>query len=118
MANGIKKVAERLEKLLLMLSSNQDGEVIGAVRAVERTLRSVGADWHDLVAALLRPVPASSFGSHREWCAMREFCAQHQDELQPREREFISDLARWRGALTEKQSAWLVSIHARLKRAA
>lgn len=116
MANDIQNVAERLEKLLLMLSSDKDGEVVCAARAVERTLNSVGADWHDLVAALLKPAaPTNRFG---EWQMMREYCAQHPTQLHSREREFVADLAHWRGALTEKQMSWLASIHARLKRAA
>ena len=49
---------------------------------------------------------------------MRAFCLDHADLLHPREQEFVSDLGRWRGGLTEKQSAWLHAIYARVRRMA
>ena len=44
---------ERLAKLVLMLSSDRDGEVVSAARAIGRTLRSGGTDWHAFAARLL-----------------------------------------------------------------
>ena len=52
---SISDIAPRLQKLLLMLSSPNSGEVVNAARAIERTLREAGADWHDLVNGLLLP---------------------------------------------------------------
>jgi hypothetical protein len=49
---------------------------------------------------------------------MRGFCAQHSNLLRSREQEFIDDIEDWRGALTEKQNAWLVSIYTRVKKLA
>jgi len=45
-------VAPKLAKLILLLGSDQDGEVLAAARAIGRTLGAVKADWHDLVRAL------------------------------------------------------------------
>jgi hypothetical protein len=52
-------VREKLGKLLPMLSSNQDGERVGAVAAIERVLRSNGFDWHDLTGLITAPPTAA-----------------------------------------------------------
>jgi hypothetical protein len=118
----LSRVAPRLKQLLLMLSSNHDGEVVSAARAIERTLKSADTDWHELAAGLLAPARASK-APHQgdddkggDWHGMREFCLRHADRLRPREREFLADLGRWAGDLTTKQFAWLASIHARIQR--
>jgi hypothetical protein len=49
--------AERLEKLLLMLSSDQPGEVVAAAQAIGRSLKADGSDWHDLASRLRNPEP-------------------------------------------------------------
>jgi hypothetical protein len=123
----LAEIGPRLKKLLLMLSSEQPGEVINAARLIGTTLRGVGADWHDLTAGLLTPAtaPHSARWSAGEtwdeddldWHAMREFCLQHPELLRSREREFMDSIGDWRGQLTEKQFAWLNSIHARVRRA-
>jgi hypothetical protein len=117
----LTQIAPRLKKLLLMLSSPQPGEVVNAARLIDTTLRGAGADWHDLTAGLL--VPTATRSSHDnddrdlDWHVMREFCLQHLHLLRPREHEFITSLSDWHGHLTEKQSAWLSSIYARVRRA-
>lgn len=111
-----------LKSLLLMLSSDRDGEVVAAARAVGRALKSAGADWHDLAGLLVPGRQTNKAHSrngnsdeHADWRAMREFCLQSDNQLRPREREFISSIGEWRGDLTEKQSAWLAAIYQRLK---
>jgi hypothetical protein len=119
----IDRIAERLKKLLLMLSSDHDGEVVSAARAIDRTLKDTGTDWHALVARLLAPAqsPYRAADTHHNyrngnWRELREYCAQHSELLRSRELEFITRLADWRGNLTEKQHDWLMAIHARLRR--
>jgi hypothetical protein len=123
----IDRTTERLTKLLLLLSSERDGEVINTARAIGRTLKDTGADWHDFAAKLL--VPAKTHSPHHtrhthhngadgNWWKMREFCLRHSTLLRERELEFIIGLAHWRGNLTEKQFAWLSAIHERLRRRA
>jgi hypothetical protein len=54
---------DKLEKLLLMCSSVHAGERAAATAAIDRLLKSNGADWHDLTALLNRaaaPVPAAA----------------------------------------------------------
>jgi hypothetical protein len=42
--------AEKIGKLIKMLSSSSDGEIVAAARALMRTLAQEGADIHDLAA--------------------------------------------------------------------
>lgn len=51
-------IAPRVKQLVLMLSSDQDGEVISAARALGRTLRAAGSDWHELADSLVSISPA------------------------------------------------------------
>jgi hypothetical protein len=114
----IDRIAERLKKLLLMLSSDCDGEVIAAARAIGRTLKDTGADWHDFAARLLVPARVHGTRSNNDanWRAMREYCLQHSALLRSREMEFLTSLDNWRGNLTEKQHDWLVAICERVRR--
>jgi hypothetical protein len=119
MVTPITHIGERLRKLVLLLSSPQDGEVIGAARAIDRALRSAGCDWHDLVNQLDgTSMNTSGADQSRDWHPMRDYCLRHERLLRPREYEFVASLATWRGSLTERQQAWLASIYARIKRAA
>jgi hypothetical protein len=107
--------AARLKKLLLMLSSDQPGEVAAAAQAIDRALKADGSDWHDLANKLTNsnPKPRNEHPPG-DWHAMREFCLDHDHQLRSREREFVSSLGDWDGELTERQHAWLLAIYQRL----
>jgi hypothetical protein len=113
----------RLRQLLLMLSSDQPGEVAAAAAAIGRALKSAGTDWHALANGLLAEAPQSSRARHTDnnnsdadnWREMLEYCAQRTEMLRSREQEFIESLGEWRGRPTEKQFAWLCAIYARLR---
>jgi hypothetical protein len=115
---------EKLAKLLLMLSSDQPGEVVSAARAIGRTLQGAGSNGHDFAARLLptrlgareRPDDDSNpFGpGPNRWRGMHKFCRERDAQLRPRERDFIKSLGTWRGALSEKQLNWLTAIYQRL----
>lgn len=111
--------APRLEKLLLMLSSNHDGEVVSAARAIGRTLQTAGSDWHDLAGDLLAAKSQTKkphdHDNNSDWRVMRAFCAQRSCALSRRECDFIFDLKHWRGELTPKQRDWLTAIYKRLQ---
>jgi hypothetical protein len=119
-------ITPRLRQLLLLLSSDQPGEVAAAAAAITRTLEKTGASWHDLVDGLVKDAPQpkqSPFDSDTDrnksasdWRTMRAFCLSQRDRLRERELEFLEDIGRWRGDLTEKQHGWLVAIYARLRR--
>ena len=51
-------VRDKLGKLLPMLSSDRDGERVGAVAAIDRVLRNANLDWHDLSASIGATAPA------------------------------------------------------------
>ena len=122
----LTQIWPRLRQLILMLSSSHDGEVVNAARAIGRTLRDSGHDWHDLVADLsgsssARPRPKEEYRERDtsiDWHEMHECCSQNLQRLRPREMEFMISLKEWHGDLTEKQYDWLASIYARFKRAA
>jgi hypothetical protein len=103
------------QELVLLLSSDQDGEVVGAARAIDRALRSAGYDWHDL-AGLVDGAPVSDDNKSPNWRLMREFCLQRAHLLRSREHQFVTGLGNWHGNLTEKQMNWLVATHSRLQR--
>jgi hypothetical protein len=123
-SSRISEIAPRLEKLVLMLSSDQPGEVVAAAAAIRRTLETVGADWHDLTRELTKPVAPSHDRSRGEnydsdrsgWRPLHAYCRRHLDALSAREQDFIATLDTWRGNVTEKQLAWLIAIHGRLRR--
>lgn len=56
-AHKIEAVADKLARLIPRLATDADGEVVATARAIDRVLRSAGADWHDLSARLMaRPI--------------------------------------------------------------
>src|SRR5262245_32562183 len=55
MSGALVVAAPKLAKLIPRLSSDKDGEVLGAARAIGRVLASAEADWHDLVRVLTDP---------------------------------------------------------------
>jgi hypothetical protein len=119
----LTQIAPRLEKLLLMLSSDRDGEVVNAARAIGHALQGVGADWHDLAAGLLVPTKKAKAqrngSSDQPWRDVAAFCVEHSDLLRQREREFVTNIAcHWRGDLTEPQRAWLHALYERLQKQA
>jgi hypothetical protein len=58
--------AERLRKLILMLSSNSEGERQVAVSKIGRFLLRCGLDWHDLADRLIATAtPPTAYVSHR-----------------------------------------------------
>jgi hypothetical protein len=108
--NALVEVVPRIGKLIPRLASEHDGEVIATVRAIERTLKAAGRDWHDLANALQR--------ISTDWRSVARFCASHQHRLSTREVDFIVTIARQNRELTEKQERWLRDIAARLRAAA
>ncbi len=120
---------KRLQQLIPRLASDQDGEVVGAVRAIQRVLKTEGRDLHDLAKAasaeqtvVYQTVyrdrePARPAAS--EWLKKARECEAVADRLAPREAEFVRDMAVRLQHLrepTEKQAAWLDAIYHRIMR--
>jgi hypothetical protein len=124
--NALAPVLPQIRKLIRLLGSDRDGEVLGAARAIVRVLHGVGLDLHDLAATLEAPrtrpprfrsppPPPSS-----NWRVDLELAAHQLGLLNDRERDFVANLmasAQWR-APTQRQQARLASIAARLRRRA
>jgi hypothetical protein len=114
-------IAPKLEKLILLLSSDQPGEVAAAAAAITRALKAIDADWHDL-GRLLTTTPVAPLrdtdrnGDRSGWRPLHAYCKRHPDALNSREQDFMATLDRWRGNVTEKQLAWLIAIYHRLRR--
>jgi len=107
MSAALAAIAPQLGKLVLLLSSSHDGEIVAAARAIDRVLRANGRDWHDFAQALCS-------ADQRDWQDTLAFCAAHMAALNSRECEFLRGIARQRSDLTPKQRDWLESIAAKL----
>jgi hypothetical protein len=115
---------DKLGKLLRMLSSDKDGEVLAATAAIKRTLPTEGLDIHSFADALCRPAPRAETSRSApyepaddiDWHSVACECDAHGDLLTAR--EFVSDMVTWtaRRTPTEKQQAWLLAIFNRVRR--
>jgi hypothetical protein len=100
-------MSPQLGKLVLLLSSSHDGEVVAAARAIDRVLKSNGRDWHDLAQALCPP-------DRSDWQRMAHYCHRRRHQLGSWEAEFIRSMLHWPREPSEKQQDLLASIFARL----
>ena len=117
MSPALAAVAPRLHKLILMLSSEHEGEAFGAVRAIGRVLKDAGGDWHDLADAIAGNAPHLP---PTDWRGDLDLCVKHVDRLRALEQNFVKTLhstTRWREP-SEKQVRWLADIAHRLREAA
>jgi hypothetical protein len=112
----------KLDKLIPLLSSDKDGEVIATVGAIDRTLKSAGYDWFDLVKVieiggkqLTRPdryvervdAPITELD-------MARFALGNIGNLSESEGEFVRSVIRllaYGNVLSPKQSRWLMAIY-------
>ena len=124
---------EKLQKLIKMLSSTNDGEVIAAARAIMRTLEAEGADIHALAERLegrklsqseMQRIYDKAFTDGKKAAAantgfsdvngsggpsFHEMACEIQDKengrLSEKERDFVEDMVRWcaRREPSEKQ---------------
>ena len=112
-------IADKLSKLVRMLTSDQDGEVVAAARSINRTLKNAGLDIHVLAAAIERGNVASGTPNAPAWHSVACECAAHPEQLRSeKERAFVADMVVWtrfRGEPTERQAQWLRSIYLRVR---
>jgi hypothetical protein len=123
----------KLKQCVLLLSSQHDGEVVSAARAINRLLGSAGVDWHWLAGRINGGgEPADWEQKVREAYDLGRKSAQraarhdrgddifedhqaaaewlldnHGERLRERDRDFLDTMVDWRGTPTEKQAAWL-----------
>jgi hypothetical protein len=124
------QLAGKLRKLLLVaLSSQQDGEIVAAIRAVNKLLKKGGKDIHWLVEQIdghaVKPLTLFDPGPYEEadWRTMLDRVSRSQPTLlSERECEFILSLTdqwisrgeRWRPSTKQRQ--WLTAIYLRVMR--
>jgi hypothetical protein len=136
--------ADRLAKLVRLLASDNDGEVIATRNAILRLLGDEGQDLHDLADLLTAensgPTPGDVEAAYREgyrdgvhdagesellpaqgmsWHEQARFCAERADRLKEYERDFVEQMVRWTGRgrePSEKQGRWLDALYNRLKK--
>jgi hypothetical protein len=134
---------ERLEKLIKLLTSDKDGEVVAAARAIHRTLEGAGTDIHEF-AARIRGGKLSDAEMHKSYESrvrdgkdaaatdkgfsnvegpsyyeMAKHCVEHDNgRLSAKERGFVEDMQRWcaRREPSEKQGRWLHALYVRVRR--
>jgi hypothetical protein len=110
----------KLGKLIRMLSSDKDVEVLAAASAIKRTLAAEGSDIHALADALCRPQLQHRpwHEDDNDWHSIACECQAHSERFSPREQDFVADMVAWtaRAMPTDKQQAWLLSIHKRVRR--
>lgn len=108
----------KLTQLVLMLSSEHDGEIVAAAKAIGRSLQADGKDWHwlgDLIEGRLPP-PAQDKNPLHDilWQeGVEAVLAVYGNHLSDREEEFLVNMSSWYGEPTAKQRKWLVDIFAR-----
>ena len=133
---------EKLQKLIKLLSSPNDGEVVAAARAILRTLEADGADIHELAdrvggrklsqaemqigstsepSARGKDAAAADSGFHNtEGPSFHEMACEIQQKangrLTPKEQDFVDDMVRWcaRREPSEKQAKWLHAIYCQI----
>ena len=95
-------IAPKLSKLIPMLGTDHDGKVVATVRAISRTLKGVGLDFHNLVEALCDPRPSYAYARPqtpekelRTWHEIAIWCRNHDGgDLSDKERKFVADMIR------------------------
>jgi hypothetical protein len=134
---------DKISKLIKMLSSSSDGEVVNAARAILRTLQAEGTDIHELAERVEgrklsqaemqriydkafqdgKSAAAASTGSNPVevptfYSMACEIQAKANGRLNPKEQGFIDDMVRWCALRepSEKQAKWLHSIYCKIGR--
>lgn len=92
-------IVPRLAKLLPMLSSDKDQEALAALRMIAKTLGTVGADFHDLTATIVKGkvvnAPLRKAGDYNYADAYRQAETDGRDVLHPRQSTLRFGLAMW-----------------------
>ncbi len=119
-------IPPQIAKLIPLLATEHDGEVVATARAIDRILKREGLDLHSLVEVLCEPKPVAfvppppspekepeTWGEIARWCRTRD-----AGDLSNKERKFVWDMVRRAGTgvqPTDKQLKWLHAIHMKLQ---
>ena len=93
---------QRLAKLLGMMGSAHDGEVVAAARQAERLRADAGLTWHDIVLPAL-PAPRPQRRGAMTLGQAIQFVLDHEDALTAWESDFARSIQRQTSRLSPKQ---------------
>jgi hypothetical protein len=111
--SALAVVAPRIGKLIRLLGSDQDGEVVAAARALGLTLASVNADFHCLADVIERSEPELT-SRRQDWRNVARWLIESGARFYEKEKAFLGDMTTWPDELTERQEAWLRRIFERV----
>lgn len=109
---ALAEVAPKIARVMRLLGSDKDGEVVAAVHAIGRTLAGAGLDWHALAGAIGR-AGLEDETRITDWHSAVMWIWRHRmGLLRPREQDFIEDMAARPASwfLTPRQRDWLQAI--------
>jgi hypothetical protein len=132
---------EKIQKLIRLLSSPNDGEALAAVHALQRALQADGSDIHELAARIeglsqveMKKLYDAGFEQGKSTAAADvgfssvdppsfyemacEIKHKGDGRLNEKEEEFVADMVLWcaRREPSEKQAKWLHAIYYRIGR--
>ncbi len=107
----------KLQKFVLMLSSENDGEVLNAARAIGKALTAEGLDWHWLATKLDAPkVMDETFVKYRQPSqAARQAEPEKKKSGKPHGLLIVlKELLKHLSEMGDKEQAFIVDMHARV----
>ena len=115
----IQNVGPKVGKLIALLGSDRDGEVLACVSALKRVLEAAGLDFIDfgeamgagLVLHTLRQPSEVLPGEDELWRQQARWLLSLGADLSEKEIEFLRNIVKWIGRPSEKQLAWLERIY-------
>jgi hypothetical protein len=118
---ALAPITPKLVKLIPLLGTDKDGEIIGTVHAIRRTLESAGCDLHDLALVVERAAlpamveqprqDASPAPELKPWQLTAMHCIRAgTGRLRPAEQDLLSSMVHWPGEPSDKQARWLDAI--------
>jgi hypothetical protein len=120
------EICGRIGKLIRLLGSDKDGEVIAAVAALRRTLDAAGTDLHGLAAMIERQHSQPRLDPHSDdrepdtlpWKVMASICRKRLDAIPARHHQFILQMSRRRTPPTPRQFDYLLDLYEQVCEAA
>ena len=106
---------DRLAKLLGMMGSAHDGEVVAAARQVERLRADAGLTWPEILVPRLPPPRRGQ--NVRTVADAIDFVLQHEVVLTDWERGFVRDLRRLKYPISSRQLEVLERLFEKAQRA-
>ena len=107
---------DRLVKLLGLLGSDFDGEIVAAARQAERLRADAGLTWREIVLPALSP-PRPQQRAAMSFTEAVRFVLDHEDALTAWESDFGRSIQRQNSPLSPKQISILERLVEKVRRA-